>query len=563
MAGTKTLPPRYDGLPVKDVVFKINQEGNALGDVLRAWAILGYVDPDRSKDQNYKPTKPKIKEFREQIDYLWQSIRKHDDTPMGRVALARCLEALRALRQDQRSWTVDTAHLNLRGAYNSAVSWGDLEDPDVKYPSLRDAAYDELGYMDRQDVSNLVSLETDDQIEDRTWTRYHAYQGFAANDLRGIRRRFRALPAPEDDSLWHGVSFHVTVTTDDGFPNMMNHAVVKACIWTYFTQVLEHPEHLRWRDYMWLNYCLDDRDSEELIAARGRRSILRHLHCNSRVHGHLGSLDGIPASEPDPAILHVIADYYGRQIVVFKYEGAKDANGVLQRWIDPAEFNRKRTYKSYAYGHMGPTSTEPQIFLVTTDFRHFDPVIWVGDHSPFTPNGTPWFQVPVEGRVRHPAPWWKDGSKASHLEAALPGTPPRYIPHFCVPGDTNAKPGTDLWVPSADAALTDETLNLFRYGRDVPGNELVYIPTEKVMAKWTGPVERWEYKIERDGNARQIRYEGMQARFDEMMDKYHKIKRLDQNSVFRWVHRQFPGAPGMEPDKPADGDGDGDGGGGN
>lgn len=123
----------------------------------------------------------------------------------------------------------------------------------------------------------------------------------------------------------------------------------------------------------------------------GEVGVLRHLHCNERIHRAQHKLSTNAAEIPPPRnILYVIADYYAVQIVVFQHLG-KDADPP--GFIDPDKPHGKPIYTASLFGFMEDSTPREQIFLVTTDWRRFSPVEWVGkDDRPTNAVGVPWFQ---------------------------------------------------------------------------------------------------------------------------------------------------------------------------
>jgi hypothetical protein len=288
----------------------------------------------------------------------------------------------------------------------------------------------------------------------------------------------------------------------------MKHYEVKACIWTYFTQVLEHSKHERWRDYMWMNYM----SQTEAGTAYGPRSILKHLHCNERIHGILGPVSPTIPNTPPRDILFVIADYYGVQIVVFYFDTSKG-------WIDLPQPPEQATtaitqhYKADVYGASDERSQErPQILLVTSDYLHYDPVTWEGDrYRTHNKNDIPWLDTPEAWQKRMPAPWWDPPATgpSNWQPAVVPHLRPRPsdVPHFSLPGNANVKPKDKRWEPSEETKLTHNVVDRFRAGLDISGLRFIPPPKE-IMETWNSPKEPHRLLKRETTTDKQIRFDG-------------------------------------------------------
>lgn len=267
-------------------------------------------------------------------------------------------------------------------------------------------------------------------------------------------------------------------------------------------------------------------------------SILRHLHCNERVHGPLGTVTGSPVLEPPKEVLLVIADYYDCQIVVLRYhprEGEHDI-ALQDRWFGAV-------YTAETFGQPVREGDDiHQIFLVTSDYRHFGYVEHTGETGPTQ------FITGPECRVKFPSPWWQDGFQPRAQNAHPPlerlPIPPFQIPHF-IPDDDKVAgvPETVLW-PPGPLRLTDEVLyRYFRNHRDLPGLNLRGLPTVAYMNSWDDPVEdEYSWRIEREAFG-QIRFGGGQRLGNQPIPANSRTARhggLDLLSVFHSFHREFP-----------------------
>ncbi|KAK0730178.1 hypothetical protein B0H67DRAFT_25463 [Lasiosphaeris hirsuta] len=398
-------------------------------------------------------------------------------------------------------------------AYNGAIKpWDELPEP--KHPPRRSkaatrAALAQVGPMPIP--KSLVRLDIRNN-ETRVWTKYHAYQGFISLNHGRERCKFRAIPTPKKRSLWHSIAYHTAGR------NMMRHYEVKARIWTYFAQVLQHSEYFRWREFVWLEYNklpsekeADSRNAS--VQVSGQVGILRHLHRNEKIHEALHKLSTSAAEIPPRNILYVIADYYAAQIIVFQ---------CLTSVINPEEAHGNPIYTAFLFGFMEDSTPRKQIFLVTTDWRRFSPVNWAdGDGRPVNAAGVPWFQphanVLPKKRKRKggefPSPWWdKDSGVPEEDLLRQVEIPPFRYPQFA--GKAREDPGlhvwpdTELgWEPDAQSKLTQEVLTRFRLRLDIPGNNLSNMPTPEWVSSWDHPIEHDKWNIGRDGRG-QIRFGG-------------------------------------------------------
>lgn len=216
-------PPGYVGRTAKIVMGMIYTRGLAVGNPLRAWWILGYIKEEGPLERRYnfaeihdgiqdpsKPYQPSQARFERDISALWSFLVESDagKTLFGREVLARILESLRALRYRYRGWGLDSTVLFGGEPFTlGGVGWEDLPQPTLPIPSMRNSALEELA----RPPENSLLLAGGPMLKDDTldewmlWTKYYAYQGFVMDDGKN-EREFRAIPVPEEHSLWHSLS---------------------------------------------------------------------------------------------------------------------------------------------------------------------------------------------------------------------------------------------------------------------------------------------------------------------------------------------------------------------
>jgi len=326
---------------------------------------------------------------------------------------------------------------------------------------------------------------------------------------------------------------------------------------------------------MWLNHITARQDP-----IYGEISILRHLYCNERIHGPLGTVTGSPVLEPPKEILHVIADYYGIEVVVFRYhppdpptpgspgppvEGEEERvshHGISSKsaWHHPI----------YSVETFGPRTDfrrgGRQILLTTTDYRHFDSVVHVKTQ------GKPRYFVTDQAcRVKFPSPWWQPGFQRAR-NAVLDRLPiaPCRVPHFSHPGDSRVLRDAVLWDDAGEFELTHEHIfGYFRNHRDLPGLNFRGLPTREYMETWDDPVEdAYVWTIGREPYG-QIRWGGMDLKVLANPSESEEGG-LGLFSILNAFHREFPLNRRNQPVRsiaaaatapgPGGGDGRGDGG---
>lgn len=308
----------------------------------------------------------------------------------------------------------------------------------------------------------------------------------------------------------------------------MRHYEIKACIWAYFTQVLEHPKHIRWREYIYLNYYADPKQDKP--DPYGSSSILRHLHCNERIHHALTpALWTSPVSRPPPDILHIVADYYDVQIVLFTYPASAG-------YIDPIQEHTGYRHTVQIFGDL----TKPQIFLYTTHLTPgiFSPIIPIAPKDAAQTSTDPQPLIPNPEVTTYPSmsPW--RASQPKYRPTPLP-IPPKHIPHFALP-DVHFGPPTvvdskaDLWVPTSGTKLTQHVVDLFRHGLDIPGRALKGLPSRETVESWDGPVEPLQYDVRRRAR-KQTRYGGL----TKVVEGVSPQDEVDYESVFFYWAWQF------------------------
>lgn len=211
MASLMQGPPGFVSLSAGQLTRFINRLQGSLGNHSNAWRLLGYCDPS---NQTVTVPKPTQDTFEQEIDALWEFSVQNDDSLAGRTARARILEALKSLGYYRRVWYVNTPQLELHDAaapathasYDGVLPYGQLKDPSPTRPSLPETAAEALNRPPNE-VTGTSQQWSDVRFEqDRLWKQYHAYQGLVSKDGRGVRHRFRAIPVPRSNSLWHSIA---------------------------------------------------------------------------------------------------------------------------------------------------------------------------------------------------------------------------------------------------------------------------------------------------------------------------------------------------------------------
>ncbi|KAI0020703.1 hypothetical protein F4780DRAFT_779378 [Xylariomycetidae sp. FL0641] len=175
--------------------------------------------------------------------------------------------------------------------------------------------------------------------------------GFEVLDCYHRPRQLRATCFPEDEaSLWLCLLYfehlkgYVASSTD--------WQAIKYHFWRYYNYVLHHAQHRRHRLYCWLEHLSAEELEERVPGTRadwGKCSLLRALTVN-RQHA------GPPAYAHQRAMLQVIADFYGIEVVLFLRPA-----GAL------AAVDNEYAYE--AYGRAAHGQRHGQLLLVTQEPR--------------------------------------------------------------------------------------------------------------------------------------------------------------------------------------------------
>ncbi|KAM7205129.1 hypothetical protein V8F20_003266, partial [Naviculisporaceae sp. PSN 640] len=326
----------------------------------RAWIILGYGQA--------RLNRPNWQEFHQNIQALWGQLFRYDKSRDGRTARALILDALRTLGVRSLRWSTSTRMLHFASHDGTFVlpttgpGKGTLGD-DNAHTYLQ--AEPPLPYED--EVNHQKVFET------TQWQKYHRYQGFFSIDTKRTgkssksgkktkpktyARYFRAIPVPEGpESVWYALSYWVggrrAVDPDiiEG-PYISSPWILKQRIWTFFMQTIKDSDHDRWRDYHMLQSF-----SERELEGYGELSLLRTFYA-SRQQGR-AAYPVWPSGWNYDALFLIIADYFATQVIVFA--------------IDASQASKPYQYRAYGKLREGEYK---QIFLATSDWKHFDAVDW-------------------------------------------------------------------------------------------------------------------------------------------------------------------------------------------
>ncbi|KAM7196361.1 hypothetical protein V8F33_006270 [Rhypophila sp. PSN 637] len=335
----------------------------------RTWMILGYGKVTT------KNTKPDFETFTLDMRAFWAHHVRYDKTRLGRRVRALILDAFRTLGIRSLWWTSSMKSLNITG-HDGTFDLEDVRPGRGDYAKSNSWAYQRL----EPPTCYLQEHHSAGEFEIKQWQKYHRYQGFYVadrnlDDMVNVdgspkyeARYFRAIAVPEGpDSLWYALSYHVDGKRD-GDPTIegpyFTSYVTKMRIWTYFLQTLKDHHQARWKDYHILN-----RLSVRRVEGHGECSLLRSLYA--------GRDQGRPAYSAWPsginydAIFHVVADYFGTQVIVFAIDARlPEVDPETQEEVDydsdteftigqrphnlPYRSEGNRGYQYRAYGHMRP-----------------------------------------------------------------------------------------------------------------------------------------------------------------------------------------------------------------
>ncbi|KAK4209559.1 hypothetical protein QBC37DRAFT_50374 [Rhypophila decipiens] len=358
----------------------------------RAWQILGY-----GKATTNNP-KPDFDTFTLDVRAFWAHHVRYDKTRLGRRVRALILDALRALGIRSLWWTSSMKSLNISGHD------GTFDEEAVRPGKGNYGESNSWAWQKKEEPPTCYQQEhhSAGEFEIKQWQKYHRYQGFYVadrnpDDLANVdgspkyeARYFRAIAMPEGpDSLLYALSYHTGGKRDSDpaieGPYFGSPYVTKMRIWTYFVQTLKDHHEARWKDYHILNTF-----SVRRVEGHGECSLLRSLYAG-RDQGR-PAYSAWPSGINHDAIFHVVADYFGTQVIVFAIDARLPVEDpVTHEEIDydsdteftigqrphilPYRSQGNRGYQYRAYGHMRPGQYK-QILLATSDWKHFDAVDW-------------------------------------------------------------------------------------------------------------------------------------------------------------------------------------------
>ncbi|KAK3345996.1 hypothetical protein B0T25DRAFT_266865 [Lasiosphaeria hispida] len=541
----------------------------------KAWHVLGYAG---------RP-KPSIEDFCSQVGQLWDfhasptndfwTLHERRDL----VARAYMLDALRTLGFRSPHWVAALLTLDLHPGF--ACEDGQLyayftPGPKEAIPVQRTKSSLLLAQNPAPDPSREGPLWAE-VAEMWTWRKFHRYQGFTVALAPGGANkkpqlsRFRAIAVPRGpNSLWHSLAYWRSDRRSSGKiyrpgrpvqGSIMRHWQVKARIWTFFMQTLRDSSAPRWRVYHELQAQSTIRDRYY-----GELSLARSLHASPR--------QGVPAYS-GKEILYVIADFFACQIVVF-YAGRgkslrpiqpadeRDGAGAQGRGFDPMGYQEGERYTYERFGCYYQDETEQirskQIFLVTSDWKDYDPVdfdndaLWrfpgyvdLGGHGSREferPGPRPRSDEHLKGFLCGtndaedfpPMLLWYDLARPARErweDPQAPDVPPHETTKFAFAEDTSPRltPGQDvvrhqlefgdvisgIYQPIPGVTLDQTLYDHFQEGTDIPGDGFA-LPDDELRSSWEhefedddGPrfnhaPENWQWRFGRDPDGSNILY---------------------------------------------------------
>ncbi|KAI0188407.1 hypothetical protein F4808DRAFT_466178 [Astrocystis sublimbata] len=385
------------------------------GDVQIAYYNVG-LGARKDRPFRGKPNQQQAEDyFRRLVWHATGPARYRRNVPSERARRRRvdiCLMAVRTLHQYKYdNWDRSHGRINLssqdRPRGLPARLWADLPDP---LPTWREmSARIRQGKALRNTLQILyqpsgdLSLTTREMLDNMSrkyleLTRYLdacPTSGFTASNAVG-EAEFVCVNFPNDgNSLWYSLAY--------GPPASGRHreswAVIKSQIWNYFNAVLYDEYHPRHRMYVVL-----EQQSRQEIADRdpdsqrlwGNMSIRRSLYINKPDSGP-------PMYCQFEGILQVIADFFGKEVIVFD-RNLPDLNLAANLRHDPP-----REYNCRVYGRPDHGFDRGQILLVTDSTRkeyqiatypdghpeqYFDTSMWDSGHRYGWINA-PWMTRPL------------------------------------------------------------------------------------------------------------------------------------------------------------------------
>ncbi|KAM7198992.1 hypothetical protein V8F33_004729 [Rhypophila sp. PSN 637] len=393
-------PPGWRGKTAQEIKLAImakTWKKPCYGSAIRAWKTLGYKQGQRPTDQWA---------LHRQLMELWNFLVDNDGTVQGHTVRAFILDALEAVGIRYTGKTTDSRGLIWMAGQAQRISI---------YNALPDPVGDNQVKADGSSIATFVDPVTGNQprmpvldemhacmiTQNAAFDSYQRFQGFCAIETTSTGpgagdvaetgyRFFQGVPIPyTPNSLWdavawwrgdflrHGLTSGTVATNrwpQRGF-------VVKGRIYTWFMQTIKDQGAIRFKDYWKLQQASIVRDDEF-----GELSLIRSLHASVA--------QGRPAyptwwnSQPDSEtfndrILHVIADYFCTQVIVFYSPGSRTLYNncrpyKLQHMPEfhgsiPPQSPGGTPYFVRAYGEANPG--QEQIWLVTSDWIHFDAAI--------------------------------------------------------------------------------------------------------------------------------------------------------------------------------------------
>ncbi|KAK4170218.1 hypothetical protein QBC43DRAFT_348648 [Cladorrhinum sp. PSN259] len=371
----------------------------------KAWAILGF----------HNKMKPSTRNMLNQLAALWQAIASIK-TRRSRTARAHILDALRTLGYRSPLWKASSRALDI-GHVPAIVPW---PPPQVGGWGTNNASQ----FLSHRAPPTLrYEHWAKRKVERQLWQDYHRYQGFTiaspTPEAPDNKIHLRAIPMPNDsDSLWRSVAYWVLrrqtdLASVDHGPDVSRYWVIKMQIWAYFMQALKDGSHLRWCEYHTLQ-----KESKTSHPEFGILSMARSLYASGR--------QGLPAY-PHECMLFVIADFFGRQVVVFRVPDPQLSNEDTET----LKLHQRQNHTDYEVRVYGEPSVnnKRQILLVTDQkSRYYDPADF--DYGPL-----------------HEKSGWSEARQG----AATPGLPgavaPASIQVKAGAGDFCAPRGPCTWWP--------------------------------------------------------------------------------------------------------------------
>ncbi|KAI0478297.1 hypothetical protein F4859DRAFT_521129 [Xylaria cf. heliscus] len=360
---------------MKDTIDNLSTESTRLdfGDVQIAYYNLG-LGAKQSRPAPPKPSQEQVQEYFRRLVWHVTGPARHPNNSRSEAArmrkVDRCLMAIRTLQQYKYQYWDKTTRIDLqdedraRGVADQV--WDNLPDPLPDWDALsahinnhkRNIAAIGFDYEPVGDICLTYRELEENSIkkydELRRYLDACSASGFVARNRTGYAE-LGVMNFPEDgNSLWYCLAYGPPT----GAGSHETWATMKFQIWNYFNHVLSHPDHPRHRLYV----VLQQQSSLEIEARNpgserlwGRMSILRALYTNKQDSGP-------PMYCHFRGILQVIADFFGKEVVVF-------TRPEIDRTMDHIRDDPPRAYDWRAYGSMDQGLDRGQILLVTDAAR--------------------------------------------------------------------------------------------------------------------------------------------------------------------------------------------------